>query len=130
MRKIKVCSHCLSSNVTQDALSRWSVEDQKWELSGELDNTDCDDCGGQTRLLDCPEDNLKFLRSSDACPCCGNKKVVGAVFCGDCVGGITDTNRLQFYNRASAANKSLRADANNSQLSIIAARGKSVRVKT
>jgi len=39
-----VCAKCGSENVTRDTLARWSVADQKWEVSSELDNFDCDDC--------------------------------------------------------------------------------------
>lgn len=53
--RIRVCcSTCGSVNVTRDALARWSEELQQWEISSELDNSDCDDCGGETTLKDVP----------------------------------------------------------------------------
>lgn len=45
-----VCSHCGSTEVTRDAICRWSEEDQQWEVSTLLDNTDCCECGGETRI--------------------------------------------------------------------------------
>lgn len=50
----QVCETCGSVNVTCDALARWSEELQQWELAGELQNTDCDDCGGQATLKEVP----------------------------------------------------------------------------
>jgi len=47
-----VCSRCGSSEVTRDAVVRWSIAAQRWEVSGVFDNADCDDCGGETRLED------------------------------------------------------------------------------
>lgn len=44
------CRHCGSENVSRDAIARWSVTDQRWEISDVLDNADCDDCGGETSL--------------------------------------------------------------------------------
>ena len=49
--KVKmVCSWCGSDDVTRDGLLRWSVEEQKWEVSCELDNADCNKCGGEASL--------------------------------------------------------------------------------
>lgn len=48
----KVCSHCGSTNVTHDALVRWSEEDQRWEIASVLDNADCDECGDETHIED------------------------------------------------------------------------------
>jgi len=46
MPKVKlVCPHCGSDDITRDGLLRWSVPDQKWEASSELDNMDCNACG-------------------------------------------------------------------------------------
>jgi len=39
------CSHCGSTNVTHDALVRWSDAEQDWQNSSTLDGNDCDDCG-------------------------------------------------------------------------------------
>ncbi len=45
MPKIKmICPHCGSDDVTRDCLGRWSVKDQKWEVSSELDSMQCEAC--------------------------------------------------------------------------------------
>lgn len=44
--KIKiVCETCGSEDVTRDAVVRWSVDTQEWELSNIFDNGDCEKCG-------------------------------------------------------------------------------------
>lgn len=48
----KCCKRCGSENVFVDATARWSVEAQQWEISGLLDNSDCDDCGRETDIVD------------------------------------------------------------------------------
>ena len=48
----KVCRHCGSENVSVDATARWSVETQTWELAGLFDNSDCEDCGRETDVVD------------------------------------------------------------------------------
>lgn len=48
-RLTMVCRNCGSEDVTRDAVVRWSVEDQAWEVSGIFDNADCDHCG-ETKL--------------------------------------------------------------------------------
>lgn len=40
-----VCPHCKSENLTSDAVARWSVPNQAWEIAAHLGNCDCDDCG-------------------------------------------------------------------------------------
>ena len=43
--KIKmICPSCGSDDVTRDALARWSVPEQKWEVSSELDSMQCEAC--------------------------------------------------------------------------------------
>lgn len=50
-RKVKmVCTACGTDGVTCDAVCRWCVETQEWEVSGLFDNTDCDECGGECRV--------------------------------------------------------------------------------
>jgi hypothetical protein len=45
MPKIKmICPSCGSDDVTRDALARWSVPEQKWTLSSELDSMHCEAC--------------------------------------------------------------------------------------
>jgi hypothetical protein len=48
----KVCKYCGSENVSVDATARWNVDTQAWELAGLFDNSDCDDCGGETTIVD------------------------------------------------------------------------------
>ena len=45
MPKIKmICPHCGSDDVTRDCLGRWSVKNQRWEVSSELDSMQCEAC--------------------------------------------------------------------------------------
>lgn len=45
MAKVKmICPRCGSDDVTRDCLGRWSVEEQKWEISSELDCMQCEAC--------------------------------------------------------------------------------------
>lgn len=44
------CKYCGSTDITCDALARWSAEQQQWEVSSLLDNNDCDNCGGEDVL--------------------------------------------------------------------------------
>lgn len=46
------CRTCRSEEVTRDACARWNVETQRWELTTVYDNADCDDCGGESRLVE------------------------------------------------------------------------------
>lgn len=48
----KCCKYCGSENVSIDAAARWNVDTQAWELAALFDNSDCDDCGGQTTIID------------------------------------------------------------------------------
>lgn len=50
----KVCKWCGSENVTHDALARWDMAAQEWEISSTLDNADCDRCGGECDIEDVP----------------------------------------------------------------------------
>jgi hypothetical protein len=46
-----VCGTCGSDHVSRDALVQWDVANQRWELRGLLDNSDCNRCDGETRLV-------------------------------------------------------------------------------
>ena len=48
----KVCRHCGSENVSVDATARWNADTQAWELAGLFDNSDCEDCGRKTDIID------------------------------------------------------------------------------
>lgn len=45
------CKECGSTDVTQDAIARWNDQTDQWEISSFLDNIDCAECGGETRLV-------------------------------------------------------------------------------
>jgi len=44
-QQIAACVLCGSDDVTHDAVVRWSIPDQRWEVSGVFDNADCGACG-------------------------------------------------------------------------------------
>jgi ribosomal protein S27AE len=46
-----ICSHCGSDDVTADALTRWNPNTDAWEVSNVLDNSDCEQCGGECNLI-------------------------------------------------------------------------------
>ena len=48
----KCCKYCGSENVSVDATARWNTDTQAWELAALFDNSDCDDCGGETTIVD------------------------------------------------------------------------------
>jgi hypothetical protein len=51
--KVKmVCRWCGSENVRRDADVAWDVDQQRWELVAVYDNADCEDCEGETSLLE------------------------------------------------------------------------------
>lgn len=46
-----VCAKCGGENVSKDALARWCVETQQWEISTTYDKANyCDDCDGEVHL--------------------------------------------------------------------------------
>lgn len=45
-----VCGHCGGDNVTRDAVAEWTG--REWILRAVLDNSDCDDCCGETRIIE------------------------------------------------------------------------------
>ncbi|HEV2570012.1 hypothetical protein [Sphingomonas sp.] len=47
-----VCYVCGSNNVTRDAWARWDVKAQEWVLGDLYDNADCQDCDGETKLVE------------------------------------------------------------------------------
>jgi len=48
----KCCKYCGGENVSIDATARWNVDAQAWELAELFNNSDCDDCGGETTIVD------------------------------------------------------------------------------
>lgn len=53
-----VCPYCQSENITRDGLLRWSTTLQAWEMSSELDNMTCDDCGEDIESADWSDSDL------------------------------------------------------------------------
>ena len=45
-----VCAYCGSEDVMRDAVARWSIDAQEWELSDVQDQGYCDECGGEATL--------------------------------------------------------------------------------
>lgn len=60
-----VCEVCRSSNVTRDGLLRWNGE--AWELAGELDCTQCEDCGEERDLEEEPADEPVTYIEHETC---------------------------------------------------------------
>lgn len=51
---VMCCKACGSTNVRRDADVMWNVSAQCWELAGIQDNATCNDCGGQTTIIEKP----------------------------------------------------------------------------
>ena len=45
-----VCTECGSDDVTLDCIGGWDADKQEWIVIGELDNSDCNVCGGECSL--------------------------------------------------------------------------------
>ncbi len=50
--KEMICRHCHSRNVRRDADVMWNIGAQCWEVAGIYDNASCDDCGGETTIVE------------------------------------------------------------------------------
>jgi hypothetical protein len=48
IKKQMFCTECSSTSVTRDAIVRWNLATQEWEVSSLLDNNDCDECGADS----------------------------------------------------------------------------------
>ncbi len=46
------CATCNSQDVRRDASVEWNTELQMWEIVTVYDNADCEDCGGETSLIE------------------------------------------------------------------------------
>jgi len=60
----KVCATCCGTNVRKDADVMWDESTQEWEVAGIYDNETCDDCGGDTTIIDAPS----YMRPIEALP--------------------------------------------------------------
>jgi hypothetical protein len=47
-----VCETCGSEDVMHDAWAVWDVEEQNWVLGSTFDYMHCDDCEGETHILE------------------------------------------------------------------------------
>lgn len=50
-KEIAICKHCLSPDVTRDALAAWDENARDWSLTTVLDNADCQACGADGDIL-------------------------------------------------------------------------------
>jgi hypothetical protein len=50
----KCCGTCGGENVKFDAWAIWDAEAQRWEVATTFDYAVCDDCDGETRVVDQP----------------------------------------------------------------------------
>lgn len=55
-----VCNKCGSENVSNDALVRWSVRAQDWQISAVLDNATCEECGNDGSVINEVEIPLSY----------------------------------------------------------------------
>ena len=51
-----VCAHCGGTNVGRDAYAEWDEAAQRWTLGTVFDNADCQDCEGETSIIEQPTD--------------------------------------------------------------------------
>ena len=51
MKKM-ICAACGSEDVRRDADAVWNKKTQEWELCAVYDNATCEECGGETRILE------------------------------------------------------------------------------
>lgn len=47
-----VCEKCGSTNVTSDAVARWSAKQQRWVIVGHYDSSECLDCEEERGLVE------------------------------------------------------------------------------
>lgn len=48
------CSACGGTDVRRDAYAEWDEDAQEWTLSATFDHAVCEDCGGETRIVEQP----------------------------------------------------------------------------
>ena len=48
------CATCGSDQVMLDAWAAWSAESQSWELAATMQSAFCEECDGETRLIEQP----------------------------------------------------------------------------
>ena len=51
-KKTQRCANCGGSNVLLDAYAFWNDETQDWELAHSFDDARCDDCDGETEIVE------------------------------------------------------------------------------
>jgi hypothetical protein len=47
-----VCGKCGSTNVISDTRAKWSVRQQRWNLVGHYDSSECLDCEEEGELIE------------------------------------------------------------------------------
>lgn len=52
----KICNHCGSENVWVDANADWDTEAQEWVVCNIFDAEWCNDCDGETTIIDKEDD--------------------------------------------------------------------------
>lgn len=52
-KKTMRCADCGGSNVLLDAYAFWNDDTQDWEVAHSFDNAHCDDCDGETSIVEC-----------------------------------------------------------------------------
>lgn len=55
-----VCGKCGSMHVRRDGDTMWDAERQEWDLAALFDSGSCDDCGGETEILEKPVEGASF----------------------------------------------------------------------
>jgi hypothetical protein len=50
----RICAHCKSENVKVDAWAAWDVDAQTWTAEQVFDAGHCDDCDGETSVIEAP----------------------------------------------------------------------------
>lgn len=62
---VACCKRCGSTNVFHDACAVWSVAKQEWILATVYDNSDCEDCAGETVIeyRTCTDEELRLANA-------------------------------------------------------------------
>lgn len=62
MKKM-ICATCGSEDVRRDADAAWNKNTQEWELCAVYDHATCEQCGGETRLVEVSKRERTFIPS-------------------------------------------------------------------
>ena len=61
-KRIVICDHCGTQDVNADAVARWNVEAQEYELSSVHDNHMCEEEDGECNAIEVLEDQWSEMR--------------------------------------------------------------------